>query len=445
MGAGVFMGGCGEGGGSGFPYPPQEIVLCGNGCVTGANPNDRAERFVFGNGTFVWDSPYLGSTTQNTPGDIQRLIWTPARANQELIAFNYDLGEWVRDPTCTECFNPYTWSYASLAGNSYGFDTTRSLDYGFDEAPNGPTFSVARYWHGACAVQVPWVNPGGELDPLRNISDQLFKAVVCNAEDQFAAASVARVYDEIQPHFTGLQDFSFAGLMMNAQFTVQFGPFVLTIDINPAWSFGVREDDGLLQVETLQRRTVVIGDTFGLGVKESIDEALDQTFGRVLEQQVADAVTISLTEILPVLCDPEAPLADQQQQCFDVAMPLAPAGFAAIWAQDGSTPATAQALGQRAADGLEPRNFVCRRENGRGVCAFHPVILRVNVLPDELEFVLAGELSDQSWLYATLERATGQQICGLPVRPRTGRIALHQSGPADDDEAIPGSCAPYLP
>jgi len=445
--AAVLLAGVGCGGdGTGFPYPFQDIILCGQGCVNGTDPSDRAVLIVGGNATFTWDSTYLGSTIFNSPSATQRLEWTPNYINQELIAYNLDWGEWVQNPNCQLCFTPYTWSYASLRGDS--FNSGETFDFSYPESPGGPTFSMVRHWHGSCAVQIPWVSDEGELDPLNDVSDQLFKAFVCNANatDLGDAVSASRLVDEIQPHFTGFQDFSFAGIMLQAVYTAQFGPAVITVEMNPAWSFDVRESDGLLDVTNLQRRVVVIGDPFDFGIEESIDEALIETFPTQLELQVEEAFTQAIPQLnLP--CDLDDDLETQQQICFDQAVPLAPIAFTDFWLNDGASQASAENLAQRATNGLQPRNFSCQAVAAAigGFCEFHPVFLRVNVLPDELEFVLAAELSDEYWLYRTLEIATGATICGQTVRPREGLVARVLHGPADEDDAIAGDCAPYLP
>jgi len=62
-----------------------------------------------------------------------------------------------------------------------------------------------------------------------------------------------------------------------------------TVQMNPAWSFDIRESEGLLEVTNPQRRVVVIGDPADFGIGESADEALISTFPEQLELQVEGA------------------------------------------------------------------------------------------------------------------------------------------------------------
>jgi len=76
-------------------------------------------------------------------------------------------------------------------------------------------------------VQIPWISGEGEPDTLNDVSDQLFKAFVGDAKriPSGDVVSASRTTDEIQPHLAGRQDFAFAGIMLQATYTAQFGPF----------------------------------------------------------------------------------------------------------------------------------------------------------------------------------------------------------------------------
>jgi hypothetical protein len=105
---------------------------------------------------------------------------------------------------------------------------------------------------------------------------------------------------------------------------------------------------------------------------------------------------------------------------------------------------------------LEPRNFACQEATPQNMlpndtCGIQPVFLRVNVLPDQVEFVLAETFGDpgRNALYTAFGSFGSTPFCGQPVTrcqtPDEGcAVPLVQHGPVSQSTPDPsltcGSC-----
>jgi hypothetical protein len=89
--------------------------------------------------------------------------------------------------------------------------------------------------------------------------------------------------------------------------------------------------------------------------------------------------------------------------------------------------------------GLEPKNFACVMDPELGSsCALHLIVLRINILPDELEFVFAAEddAFEKVFFHQNLPAvvaglvpdATVPQLCWQPLGRPDGSVAMTVHG-----------------
>jgi hypothetical protein len=129
-------------------------------------------------------------------------------------------------------------------------------------------------------------------------------------------------------------------------------------------------------------------------------------------------------------CNHTDDLATQQSQCFTTFTKISGTSSPALTAlmlaflKLGQSAMQANANATLAASALEPRNFMCQEkttmpDNGLpfDTCGIHPVFRRVNVLPDEIEFVLAETVADPARfaLYTAFGALAGAPLCGQPI------------------------------
>ncbi len=424
-------------------YPVETIHLCGSGCVSKKHPHDEVTRFAGGKHTVTWGGEaQLGATVHDPQGSGQRLEWDPAYQGQELIAFDLIYSDAEPPATCEPqiCYAPIKdVRFASLQGHGDAnpHPVQRSLDR--------TTGQIVRYDHGKCRLGISWTKF------FNDTSDGLLAAFKCAERctpNGVSLNSETRKFDEFAPHFTGQLDDIRHGFEFDAKFDLfaNAGPLPAFIEVqmNPAYRFDVRSDTGLLRVIPIQQRVVVVNDSPGNDIKKETQGSLETTLPERVESLVGAAMTFALPPP-SVSCSAGASLGKQQQACYDAVTRSGPGGsdspaliaFRQAFQGQGWSADKVEKKARQAVEGLEPRNFVCAPE---GTCSFHPIIQRVNALPEQVEFVLADRFDDPKVaLYQGLTRilqAFPSPPPGLPAdlcdgsftRPSEGQVAFVRHG-----------------
>jgi hypothetical protein len=430
--------------------PIERIELCGTDCVSKTDAGDRVVKSVGGNWTATWGGQQLFPVYPSPSGSQQRLSWNPAQLFQEVIAFNVDHSEAMPPATCAPsiCFAPIPGAtFVSIKGTNLSNPNPKSKDFDI-----GVTGQIVRYDHGHCRVGRSW------KAIFEEASNSLRRGFQC-AQACLLTLSFTRELEEWQPHFTGQITDIRHGFSFNALYDGDFlGVADIDVSMNPAYEFQVEPSTGLLDVREIQQRLIVVDDSFNI-VKPKMKAELDKVPTRI-EASIEDQLTFALPPPgLP--CNPNDSLKEQQRACFQLATRRGPGGGPSVAHQVlraalvglGGDP---DAFADEAERGLQTRNFVCAPPPGGGAatCAFRPVFERVNVLPDQLEFVLANTFDLQRiYLYRALERILGNspaapawfpaQLCGEDVVRSDGEVAFLFRGtlalgdPADDCPPCP--------
>ncbi|MCC6554989.1 MAG: hypothetical protein IT372_18605 [Polyangiaceae bacterium] len=401
----------------------SDIYPLGNVILTG--PSGTASHVVDDNHTFAFPRRDLQPPSADPPGTTHTLTFMSPSGltpRQEIIGFDLDYSEPIVDgPQPAIDYVPALVRYVSVAAGS-------SKTYTFDQAP---TSHVIRYWHGSCAAATPWIDL---FDP---ISAQLFEGLADGA-DAGGASSIERIYDVFQPYFIGAyatieHGFSFEALYKLHGFGLPFSYYM-----NPAYEFRVRPEDGLVDLESVHQ-DVVPGSP-------EIEDALAVTLPGEVARTINERLTFSLENpVIATVCDPTASTSTQQEFCFTKAVgsPSDPGYLGFIFQlgleKSGMDESVAQWLAAEMVAGLVPKNFACiASADGGGTCAFHPDILRINVMPDELELVLVAEddPSEKYLLYANLPAVVAgllpgtevPHLCSVPIARAGGEVFMATHG-----------------
>jgi hypothetical protein len=194
-------------------------------------------------------------------------------------------------------------------------------------------------------------------------------------------------FQVVQPQFRSQGSTLQMGFLYEGEFVGVAGPVSSKLSVDPAFSIGLRQSDGLFHLETLARNVTTIGlaeDT----IKANVDAALQST--PFLESVVNATLSPTLSQLVSVLglpagsvttsCATPTPAAPSPE-CFNNVT-------GAIAAAIGA-PGNVGVINQLASQIFGPINFTCDNSNQ---CRFHPVFQAVNILPDSLEIVLAPDL-----------------------------------------------------
>jgi len=441
-----------NGGGGCEPYPGTEypihrVTLFGESAVNGTDPTNRVDFVIGGNHTFALGTRRLQPPSNDGLGVTHRIEWDPSFPSQEIIAFDTDYAEGLEGgAACPLCFVPYRWRFVSVGGTWGQVGTEKTYNFVEDDWIGGSTQHLVRYWHGDCALIQPW------QVIFDQVSAGLRQGAACVAED--IGASGTAEFDVFQPHFTSDLENIRMGFLFESILTFSIaGVFGTNVYMNPSYEMGVNPSNGLLRVVSTQQKVVVTNNPFS-SIKPQIQNALANTLPRQLEQSVAALVTSPLTGggFPGIPCDPSASEATQQAACFAAVTnggAMAPAFlfFRAAHAAAGINEPQATNIANRSVSALESRNFAC---DSAGICAFHPVFERLNVLPDNLEVVLSDEFNDpRTDLYNVTIPAVLALVGAPPINTCTSEydrpddfVAFVEHG--SEDLVVTGDC-PELP
>lgn len=340
------------------------------------------------------------------------------------------------DETCTGAFcgfpavvlGPPARRYSTLPAwqhVSSGFDL--SADFGPFKANRGTSFPVRQARlvdHGACSIKTRWTKSvydapeqGWYPDPegvgaLGGFFVDVYLGLDGEIHGSDAAATVTRNAFFMEPTFltppgsTDLRarDDGFA-------LTFNYGIHTATdwylpdsdVVVSGAANYAVELDaQGLLALRVVgpvagyvdKDLTATLAPIFGHSVKNSSDVVAS------LAVDLPKAVHAGFIDELTTtgLCDASASPAAGADACLAAsAVPMKMALRDAMIAL-GSPPAFADSTADDLVAHLLPANFACvpgETEGGPGVCKYHPIFKRVNVLPDGFELVI-GESDDVS-------------------------------------------------
>jgi hypothetical protein len=420
VGLTVLMSGCESGCDSASDvYPLGNIILTG--------PSGTSPHVIDGNHTFAFPHRDLQPPSIDPPGTTHTLSFTHPSAEwpprQEVIGFDLDYSEPLIDgaqPTID--YVPVTVEYVSVPAET-------SKTYAFGSAP---TAHVIRYWHGRYAASTPW---GEIFDPL---SDALFKGIANGAESSPVTA-IERNYDVFQPYFIGAYSEIDHGFAFEANYNFIAGLLSFEYYMNPAYELHIRSEDGLVSVVSVHQGVIPS--------QADLQDALENTVPEELAQTINKKLMFSLENpIIPTPCDPAASVSQQQEFCFGEAVKSPPDDpgylydiFRFGFEQAGFDESLAQWAAMQMIEGLEAKNFACiSATDGGGSCAIHPVILRINVLPNELEFVFVAEDDsfEKVFFYQNLSTVVGAllpemavpQFCYQPFDRPDGEITMIAHG-----------------
>jgi len=414
------------------------LAILASGCASGCesdvyplgsialtSPSGTSAHVVDNNHTFALPHRDLSPPSADSPGSTHTLSFTHPSGEtprQEVIGFDLDYSEPIlAGPQPTTDYVPAHVAFVSVPAGT-------SSTYTFDSAP---TAHVIRYWHGRCAATTPW---GAIFDPL---SDGVFKGIVDGAKENPLVTSIERNYDVFQPHFIGAYATIAHGFSFEASYNFNSGYFSFTYYMNPAYELHIRPEDGLLTVVSVHQGVVPS--------QPALQDALANTVPEQLARTINEGLTFSLRNpAIPTPCDPNASVSAQQERCFSEGigtvddpgylftifeLGFKSAGF------DGDT---AQWAAKEMMEGLEAKNFSCVASDGVNSCAIHPVVERINVLPDELEFVFVAEDDPYQKVFfyqnlptvveALLPGTTVPQFCYQPFSRLEGEVAMITHG-----------------
>jgi hypothetical protein len=328
---------------------------------------------------------------------------------QDLTIFNYPYGTAATDIGGSAFLGQFS--------STHGWSFFPGLKYSSVRAAPGETNQVAyhhfshhvvRYVHGSCSQRVPLTTI------FQQLGDRIFSLMVCRSQKQRVAGinfgrwtNVTREYLWMQPQFngsTGLSNVNEGTLRMGAflegSYDIRWAGAGATIRMNPGFSIEASAD-GLIDFTVLSKNISVINnftDDDGVPMKELIEKTLDDLPGQLRKQFKSSIPSVRLEwEGATLPCSFGEP--DATQACFDLASSV----LAGSCDAGSSIACTASAV-------IVPDNFQCLDDS---TCGFRPVVQAINVLPTELEFVLAPDPRDLSRPLDRLFRSLPE--FGVPV------------------------------
>ncbi len=377
-------------------YPLGQVILIGQ--------HNFASRLIGGAETFALTIDDLYPPSYDVGSGSQSLLYvfpTQDTPRMEIVGFDLAYALPILDPHPEPCpfgdYCPLNFPYPIV---NYVSVLPNSLKPFFPqpEATYTAIQHVMRYNHGACSFKIPMNAFLGE------ITQRMWtEAIVPEVAKLPIAATVRRLFDFAEPFFVSTSTHIRHGFTILAVYEFDALGFGMQVEINPAYELSVRPSDGLLQVTNIQKHVIVINNMFD--VKDKIMRGLapvegepltGMTLQEQLEQQVEDLATRLFGELPDqvIPCDDTQNVAAQQKECFNtLKLPWVRQSLSDFivnrlqgalgWLDEP----TARAYAELALSALQERNFSCRDN----LCHFHPVFKRINVLPDEIEFVLADQ------------------------------------------------------
>jgi hypothetical protein len=360
--------GCNSGSGS---YPLANITL--------SSPSGTAGNVASGNGTFAYSRLFLAPPVNDAPGTVQTLSFDSEPGYQDVLAFDVDWASPLLNPDPSIDFVPIP---AGVIGVRDGTSKSYALPFS--------TQHLVRIWRGTCRGSAAWA------DVFAKVSNEWLSGLQ-------GLGSAAREYEAFSPQFIGAEDHIEHGFAWEGTYDLA----LFTFNINPAFSFSVADDTGLMRVTPLHTGFVgVAGKPFGdpQAFKDGVESTLKADVPQGIEKAVHDQARIVLNtdQAAIIVCDPSQALATRQKECFGewvgtagLALSLTTTLFKkGLAATPGFTDSTAETFAEVMTSALETRNFDCVQDDPTkttGHCELHPVFERVNTLPTKFEFVLAGD------------------------------------------------------
>ena len=275
------------------------------------------------------------------------------------------------------------------------------------------TRHVVRYVHGSCSKRIAL------SEFFQTLADTLFSSIICKAREATDIVDVgaSRRSLAMQPHFRGEVAWSLLneapvemGFSFEAAYDVRFLGAGVSVSMSPGYLMKPTPEGGLdVALIEGQSNVIVVNDTDG--IRAGIQEALENTLPEKLEMIVRDQLVVELPNSLGTSCTATQSGADRR--CYDQAMTR----MEALCALQGDPVACA------GAESLVPQNFLCASNDK---CAFRPRIVGVNVMPTELELVLAPDPHDPSNLLSQFYRelpsilGSNEPVCDPP---HSGKVA----------------------
>lgn len=386
-----------------------------------------------------------------------------------------------------------------------------------------PPLHVVRYWHGECSIRLGWTQGDLALFPLLDKAMaqavscaakypvQVDPECVTNDEtyapcplvpnlpipewiQDLGSTKMTVKSAEYSPQFSSEADVNRMGFFFLNSYSVKWSlaggiPLIdFSLKLNPTYEVGL-SGDGFVRVGQIGPNYVVMVPNKPEVVQDIIQPALATLLPRRMEEVFRQNLTVPLNLVAsaapPILqpvfldaiaCDPGLPTAEQQTGCYQQVVgtttPLANSllfqfvrGQILQYLNSIPYPSNPEAYATFEAAkfvlALQPRNFSCSpNPDGAGFCAFRPIIHRVNVLPNELELVVArdldfggaeaeNEVALYTWLPVLMYNAGVDfpaeltSFCGGPTRPARGVFSrLQQFNQALPDPPTCSSCFP---
>jgi len=365
------------------------------------------------------------------PVDTMHTVWfdqplsAPAPVRQEVVLFDLDWTQPLTNPIPSQDYKPVpNANFISVVADEM---TNTNQFFG-----DGVTAHAVRYWHGQCSFRQPW--------------EPVFEGIASGIMDGFAdqglpwgALSVTREYMAMQPNFIGYSTNIEHGFVLESYFEIGTLLGDIYFEANPAYTFDVTSN-GLVSVHNQHQGVVIVSDVANL--KPTVQSALQNEIADEIAARINDELTFPL-ELPGLGCNPADSPSQQKEMCHQVISDFGVPIIEDALVSAGYSPGDAANKAKGAVNGLTADNFTC--DEALSVCAFHPIVQRVNVLPDELEFVFAGEPAyslplerDRVTLYEILPDLIGQleggatlpPLCHEPMGRDDGVIPLFQLGEA---------------
>lgn len=430
---------CQNGGGSGgVDYPFENIIL--------TSPNGVSGNVASGNVTLAYSRGELAPPSLDPPGTQQLLEFFPAfpgnNPRQDVVAFPLDWSSPILNPDPQIDYVPIQTQFINVVAG-YGYYYTFN---GTASTTAAPTSHIIRFWHGECSVRQAWPDifdlvSQGLYDGIREGTEQQVFKIFGHT---FGTPVLNRTYDTFAPMFIGYVDDIQHGFTLEGLYDATLlGSRLYSAKINPAYTLKANPDTGLVDIVTVHQGVVSIGNFLGFGnPKDALTAALKDTLPAQLMKAFNDKLTVEL-KAAPIdsACDPAASTADQQQECFDLVVSGTPLTgpmqqlFAAGLKATGVSPQAADALASSMAQGVKPHNFLCKENldglgnpDGSGNCTFHPFVKRLNVLPQDVELVLAREVTNPA-----IDQDGNNELLLIRYLPQVARGLVPDSAPIPID------------
>ena len=371
--------------------PCSNGVCAGGACIlNGLKILDSGGNTLFStnvptNNTYAY-SVLAGDLGNNAPGDNRTISFTPSTfpPGQNVIAYDFPYGFTDGDEGGSSAVSDV------LSGNWPCLPT----NYWSLQAPGQQTVTangvsvvhLVRYVEGTCRAKIPWV------PVLRELHSQVVNQVNStiqglNVPDVVKDILSVDFFQVTQPQFRSQGSNLQMGILYEGYFKVGAAGVNATLSLDPAFSIGLRQSDGLFSLSTLASNVTTIGvaeDTVRSNVRSALETVpfLVDTVNSTLSPTMAQLVSVLglPANSVTTTCSTPTPAAPSPE-CFN--------NVTGAIANAIGQPGNVGLINQLASQVFQPINFTCDNSNQ---CRFHPVFQAVNVLPDSLEIVLAPDL-----------------------------------------------------